>query len=182
MQQKKSFFKKTRHSGSDLNAPGNPRELSELERDGGKLGSQLIMLVVWGGFAALLAFVFFFITNTEAGQELEIRRVARAALRMSSFRNLSLESIDQIRCQRHTEPIPIYGGEEFRDDCEAIARYSNGTESRICITKTGTIGTNPEREDKTKIDSLRITVNLCGLDPKAEASRQIYAEHPRPRR
>lgn len=181
MQQKKRLIKKPRYSESDLNDPGNPGELSELERDGGKLGFHLIMLVVLGGFAALLAFFFFFITNTEAGQELEIRRVARAALR-SSFRNLSLESINQIRCQRHTVPVPIYGGEEFRDDCEAIARYSNGTESRICITKTGTIGTNPEREDKTKIDSLRITVNLCGLDPKAEASRQIYAEHPRPRR
>ena len=164
MQQKKRLIKKPRYSGSDLNDPGNPGELSELDRDGGKILYHLVFLIVWSLFLALFAFFFFFIVNTEAGHELEIRRVARAALR-SSFRNLSLESINQIRCQRHTVPVPIYGGEEFRDDCEAIARYSNGTESRICITKTGTIGTNPEREDKTKIDSLRITVNLCGLDP-----------------
>ena len=130
-------------------------------------------MVVIFGFVCVF---FFFIVNTEAGHELEIRRVARAALRSSGFRHLRIEGIDQIMCQRHTAPIPIYGGEEFRDDCEAVARYSNGTASKICITKTGTMGTNPEREDKTKIDSLRITVSLCGLDPHAEASRQIFTE------
>ena len=93
MQQKKRLIKKPRYSESDLNDPGNPGELSELERDGGKLGFHLIMLVVWGGFAALLAFFFFFITNTEAGQELEIRRVARAALRRASGTSVLKASI-----------------------------------------------------------------------------------------
>ena len=176
MQQKKRLIKKTPRSGSELNDPGNPGELSEFDRDGGKIINHLVLLVVWSLFAALFAFFFFFIVNTEAGHEFEIRRVARAALRVSKFRHLRIESIDQIMCQRHTAPVPISGGEESRDECEALARYSSGASSRICITKTGTMGTNPEREDKTRIDSLRITVNLCGLDPDAEASRQIFTE------
>ena len=92
--------------------------------------------------------ILVFIASTEAGRESEIRRVARTALHRSEFRHLKLESIDQIMCRLHTAPIPLSGGEEFRDDCEAAVRYFNGTEYRICITKTGTGGTNTEREDK----------------------------------
>ena len=128
-----------------------------------------------GGWVSFITIVIFlgligysckdiFLAETETGIAFRVKSLVNETLSQNGS-GISIDSIDNMNCQNGKKNI------KKEHKCQATARYSDGTESVICIEEVSFYRKKRKNRD-SNLAYTRLNAKQCGKGPDFSVSRE----------